>query len=227
MKPFSGSARWAVGGVATGLAVASGAVAVGTLTPPSPPVPYIVHVCWNPHEGSWAPLHISKNLGRCPVGWVDVGFNSTGRRGPRGFGIGRSGLSAAQLRGIPGQSGPEGATGATGPQGVTGATGAAGPQGPQGPTGAIGLSYPQGASGPTGALFGEDDHETSGHAVCPDNELVVSAGYIISSDHKHDDAPSVVSSVPTDNGHGWTVTISRSEDHDASVIVKLVCAVPN
>ncbi len=126
MRARKSPSRGVVIGVLAGISAVGGTVAYGAATAPSPPVPYIIHACWNPKQGAWASLRISRYNQVCPTGWVNIGWMSSGKNGARG---------------------PQGPRGAAGPRGIGGA-GFAGVRGAAGVTGATGVNGNTVLSGP-------------------------------------------------------------------------------
>ena len=123
--------------------------------------------------------------------------------------------------GIQGPSGPEGETG---PQGSIGATGPIGPSGgPTGPTGPTGATGPRGFEGPTGPAFiytvtASLSGTTAATATCNlyPSPRVTGGGYQFAA------GATILSSKPTDDLTGWTVT--RTTPGQANDIVIAMCA---
>ena len=115
MSARKSPSRGVVIGVLAGISAVGGTVAYGAATASSPPVPYIIHACWNPKQGAWAPLHISRYNQACPAGWVNIGWTSSSKTGPRG----PRGPAGAPGRSVVGSAGTRGAAGATGANGNT------------------------------------------------------------------------------------------------------------
>ena len=190
MSARKSPSRGVVIGVLAGISAVGGTVAYGAATASSPPVPYIIHACWNPKQGPWAPLHISRYNQACPAGWVNIGWTSSSKTGPRG----PRGPAGAPGRSVVGSAGTRGAAGATGANGNTVLSGPGNPPegtcvtgdfwidttswsiwncvdggwtgpmslvGPQGPTGDQGAT---GATGPQGAPGATGDVGPKGDA---------------------------------------------------------------